>query len=253
MRAHYLSAMAVVVATVSCSESPLGSEAACGAGTAYVVSSTVSGSITAEDCSRNGVTGDYYTFSAVSHTSFGLTMQPSGFNGELGLYAGTPGGTSTVVFETDGSSTFGANAFLPPGNYYIVAGTRGGGGSYTLVSQPVPVSGCGQFLSYTRPGATISGVVTGNDCVGLGVARFDAFEILLESGHTISASATMDKAGAISIRSGSASSPDLASHILSAPGVAQVSYTTTRRDSYRVHVYGSPGMQGNNVYTLTIQ
>lgn len=244
-----------MLALIGC-DSPLGSEAACKNAMSYTIGASVSGEIDDKDCrDSQGRVADYYQFTLSSQTNFQLTMQASGFDAELGLYAGQASSAQgKLVFEVVGSGTVGATAFLPPGSYYIMAGTATNqGGGYTLNSPAPAATGCSPYFYYTLPGATIAGSVTANDCAGAGTARQDAIGLWMASGQTVNVSATLDKVGAVLWRVGDGNTASLVTRNLTQAGTVQFSFTAPRADAYRVHLNGEPNAVGTINYTVSIQ
>ena len=235
----------------------MGSEAACAAPQTYAIGSTATGAVEDKDClDFQGRVVDVYQFTLTTQASFQLVMQASGFNAELGLYSGqaTSAAQGKLIFEVVGSSTVGGTAFLPPGSYFILAGTaESKGGSYTLTSPAPTATGCSPYLYWTQPGATFAGSVTGNDCAGAGTARQDAIGMWLSSGQTVNVSVTLDKAGSVLWRTGDATTANLVTRSLTQAGSTQFSFTAPRADAYRVHVNGEPNAIGSINYTVSIQ
>ena len=252
MKASLLLAVCACAALVSACDSPLGDSSNCDAGIQWAPNTTVNGSVSEADCTRDNHSGDFYVFTSTGQTATRLSMQATGFAPELTVYAGTPTamGEASLIFQV--VTTPATNdLYVPPGSYFIVAGTADNrGGNYTLTSQPIPATGCPPRYSYGVPGLVVTGTITTNDCQGGGISRQDIIEFYLKPGQVLRARLVADKKAAVSIAQGDGSVID---KFIDASGVAEVSYTATKRDFYRVHVHGEPSFFGTTNYTLTVQ
>lgn len=197
---------------------------------------------------------DVYQVTLTGQTHFLVKLTPSGFEGSVGLATFPPSGGTlpNEVFSTEGTGAIGARVFLPAGTYYVGVGTTSGKGAYTLETSPTSVGDC-SYMNRALPGVTIPGVIGANDCAGNGAARQDIYELTLQSGRTYTFSGTRDKAGTVALHTGSAGSAPLKEQTLMGAGSFSFSYTPTKTDFYRVHVFGEPQFQGPVGYTLTIQ
>lgn len=252
--------VATSVVTASCEGDSLSGTdiKACTTATAYAIGTAVSGTVDANDCKDvQGNIGDAYQFTAGSQTSFVVNFSGSGFKPSIVLYQGTIASASTsrmiVDIGTSDASSF--QAFLPAGSYYfVVTSENASGGSYNFsTTSGANMNGC-KGLSFVAIGITLTGTITGNDCVGLGASRTDIYEFILQSGQTVNVSGTLNKGGAFALRSGGASTPDLVTRMINTVngGTASFSYTAATAGLYRVHVFGEPAFTGNANYTVTI-
>lgn len=228
--------------------------AVCTSATAYTIGASVSGSLGAGDCQGpNGDAGDPYQFTTTSSTSFRATLTASGFASNLTLYQGTVASLSAakIVFEDDND----ANAFIPAGSYFLVVTANDGKtGSYTLTTGPANTNGC-SLISYISRGASANGSINAGDCAGgLASIRQDIYEIYMDSGSSVSVTATSNRPGGVLFRSGSATSADLVSRTFASAtgGTASFTYTATSSGYYRVHVLNETGATTTANYSVSV-
>ncbi len=220
----------------------------------YTVGSTASDKLGANECSGPGdMDGHLYTLALTEQSDFAVTMTPTGFEGAVGIWTAA----GQVVFQTNGSGSFGAKAFLPTGQYTLVAGRHKiGGGSYSLGTAPTTVAGCADSGpgrgAWTIPGVVIAGAVTSIDCAGNGTAKQDIYSIWLAAGQSITVVASMSQIGNVNVNPAPGTTgPDVSKSILKG-GSASLTYTATNRGAYNVHVLSDLGFNPSPTYTLSI-
>ena len=247
----------LLLLTINCSAGGTEPTGACAGPQNYSIGSTASGAIGVDDCKgAAGNFGDIYQMTLTAQSRFSVTVTPSGFNAGVSLFAGLPSAAAnaTLVYEEVGSGPVGANAFLPPGSYFLfVESNNGKTGNYKLESQTAAAEGCGAYANWTYPGVELAGVVTTNDCAGNEPARQDIYELWLKKGQSVSVSATLNKIGAVLWRTGSASSANLITKNLNSGGSTAFTFTAPSDDAYRLHVIGEPGTVGVISYTASIK
>lgn len=209
-----------------------------------------------DDCAGlHGLSGDVYAFTLAEHTGFLLEMDPTGFRAAFEVYQGAFGGAATPVriAEGEGSGVIGARLFLPPGEYFVLAGpAEREGGNYQLSATAADLADC-EYPAFAVRGSNIEGSVTLADCSAAPPRRQDIYEVLLPAGVALKAVARGNPQGFLLLRTGSASSADLAATGLD-PNIADsLTYTTPTAGWYRVHVGSDPGTLGPMSYTLRVR
>jgi hypothetical protein len=222
----------------------------------YAVGDAVENVAFVDDCDGpHGLSGDVYAFTLAAHTGVTIEMDPSGFEAAFEVYQGAYGGavTPAKIAEGEGSGLIGARVFLPPGDYFILSGSANRErGNYTLSTSLVGLVDC-DYAGYTVRSADVTGVVTTSDCSAAPPNRQDIYELLLPAGALLKARVSADRPGFLLIRTGSASSDDLAAKSFGPGSLDSLSYTTTSAGWYRVHVGSNPVGTGPMNYTLNVR
>ena len=242
-------ALLLLLPLAGCSKlsSVLGPSGQCAGPQPYTIGSTVTGTLGQNECKGpSELSGHIYTFALTAQTNFSVTMTPSGFEGEFGLYSSN----TAVVPEQKHGGPIVARAFLPLGSYTLVAGrSKGSKGDYSLTTQPAALDGCqSDITNWITPGANVTGVVADTDCQAAGTGRQDIYEIVLASSQTLTVSVAMDQAGAFALFTGS--SAVLARNVAKG-GASSFTYTAPSAGSYRVHVQKDQGPPVN--YTMNVR
>lgn len=253
--------LVAVVLFTSCGGSLTAPRGNCLPPTPIAATGTVNGIAYSDDCDGpDGSLGDIYSLTLTAQTQVLITLTPSGFEGQVMMLSGNFGdiaGTK-LIFDVVGNGTICAKAFLPPGNYFILAGSAENvGGDYTLTLAPTTSTPCSNvFFNYTVRGADIPGVVVIEDCpAGAPNSRQEAYGLWLAAGEAIQVSIDMNKPGDLLWRrSGNPTAPDLAG----APVFANTTLTTTftapdANDPFGIHVIAYPALTGNATFTLRIR
>ena len=208
-----------------------------------------------DECSLpDGSVGQFYSLTLAAPTGFLLTMTPSGFSGGLGLFSGSSTNTAQakVIFTVEGSGTIGARAFLPAGQYFILAGRSGqAGGSYTLTSSTSQVTDC-VYSAWTMPGVPLTGSLTASDCAGGAGSSQDIYSVRLAAGQSVSISASVSRTGAVIWGTPSASIVERPLTALTG-GTTQINYTATAEGVYLLHFLNNSPTTGTSTYSGTIQ
>lgn len=167
--------------SASCSVTPLGTD------------TRITGSFTgsdANDCAGPN-RGNQYSLTLTGQTDLEFVMTPSGFPAFLGVYTAA----NRVVLQDSGTGERRGKAFLPAGEYRVVAGRAdNAGGSYSLSvgatsNSPCPLAGGGtgpfMFMPGTVPGATINGSLDANDCGTTSSNRSDPYLLSVGAGEAL--------------------------------------------------------------------
>lgn len=251
---------ALLLTVVSCDDAPTASGSCLGPQPLTLDASIVGVAFTDDCVAPNGLLGDIYEFTVAAQTNIMITMTPTGFAGGLGLFVGpyVEGATPRMIFKEFGRGTFGAKAFLPAGNYYIVAGSdEAAGGEYTLATAPTTTTPCTETTMawYTMRGADITGLLTTADCQGAPGAFQDIFSLEMDAGEQLAVSAELNKAGFVLWRrDGSASAANLNQFAALQPNItASGTFTAPDKAVFNVHVNSDNLAGGTLAYTLHIR
>ena len=176
----------------------------------------------------------------------------------MGLYRGVYGEPNPkLIFEVlgPGSASFGARAFLPVGQYFLMAGPAGrSGGEYSVAFTPTAADNCAMF-DWTDFGADITGTLTTADCAGEPGSNQDIYGIWLASGESIQITGIAG-AKALSVvlrRQGDGAAPDLAKHVLAAGASSTITFTAASKGAYSIHMVATPSTLGVVDYTLQVR
>lgn len=211
------------------------------------------------DCNGPGdVDGDVYQFTLIAQSDLLFRMTPTGFRGSMGVYRGVYGAANPkLIFEVlgPGSAAFGARAYLPVGQYFLMAGPAGrSGGEYAVAFTPTSAADCSVF-DWTDFGADIVGTVTTADCGAAAGNHQDAYGIWLAVGESIQVTgiAGAKPVSVLLRRQGDGSAPNLVERNIAAAGSTTFSYTATAKGAYGIHVVGAPGTIGPISYTIQVR
>jgi len=211
------------------------------------------------DCSGPGdVDGDVYQFALIAQTDLMFRMSPTGFRGSMGLYRGVYGTPNPkLIFEVlgPGSAPFGARAYLPLGQYFLMAGPTGrSGGEYEVAFTPTSASDCSVF-DWTDFGADITGAITTSDCTGAPPHFQDSYGLWLAAGQSVQLTGIAGaKPFAVHVRrQGDGSVDPLVSHILAAGGTTTFTFTAATKGAYSIIAIGLPGSIGPIGYTIQVR
>jgi hypothetical protein len=215
------------------------------------------------DCGGpSDVDGDVYQFTLLAQNDLLFRMEPTGFRGSMGLYRGVYGDRNPkLVFEVlgPGSATFGARAYLPNGQYFLMAGPAGrSGGEYGVAFTPTSAADCSVF-DWTTVGSTITGSVTTADCgagTGLGGVPLhqDTYYIWLSAGESIRiAGIAGAKPFELQFRKQSDAAEDnIEEQTLAAGATTAFTFTATSKGAYGIHAVSSPAAIGAVGYTIQV-
>ena len=249
----------LLAAAVAC-DNPASPTGTCLGPQVFKADTTVTGVAFADDCSApNGFFGDVYQFTVAAQTNVLLSMTSNGFDGALALFSGTftVGSAPRLIGKEFGRGAFSFKAFLPAGNYFIVAGSdEAAGGEYTLTSAPTTTTPCSELIPwFTMRGADITGLLTTADCQGAPGAFQDIFSLEMDAGEQIAVSVEMNKVGFVLWRrDGSASAANITQFGALFPNVtAQATFTAPDLARFNVHVNSDNLAGGTLAYTLHIR
>jgi hypothetical protein len=204
------------------------------------------------------VDGDIYQFTLIAQADLKFQMVPTGFRGAMGLYRGVYGDPDPkLIFEVfgPGSAPFGARAYLPAGQYFLMAGPSGrSGGMYTVQFTPSAATDCAVF-DWTDFGADINGAVTTADCSAASGNSQDVYGIWLEAGEAVqvTGAAGAKPMSVLFRRQGDGSAPNLVERNLAAAGSSTFSFVPTTKGVYAIHVVGAASSIGAVSYTLQVR
>lgn len=225
-----------------------GPSGTCGGAQVIVIGATASNTLGENECSGPGdVDGHLYTVVLTEQTNLLLTMTPSGFEGAMGVWDVN----NKVVFEVNGSGAKSAKVFLPAGQYTLVAGRKfRAGGSYTLMAARTVNNSCvpGVFV-WTVPGATITGQVNNGDCDGVPGVKWDGYEMWLDAGQRITATASVNQPANLWIYQ---LANGLSGVFVPKDSSRTLTFTAPARNTYSVRVFRDPNIAPID-FTLAIR
>ncbi len=255
------SPLLLALLTTACVDSPAEPTGACFGAGSLDADTTIVNIAYADDCEGPlGTLGDVYQFTLTAQTNILFTQNSSGFLGGLTLFKGqfTNLGQARLIFDVVGAGTVGAKAYLPAGDYFVVAGSaEQKGGSYTLVTAPTSSTPCSDaYFNYTVRGADIAGQLDNSDCSGATASvRQDAYSLWLYLGETITVTTTYSKAGVMSFRrAGFPGDPDIGTNLLTANNPVTATYAAPdARDPFNIHIIGEPPNTGTGTYLIQVR
>jgi hypothetical protein len=210
------------------------------------------------DCSGPGdVDGDIYQFTLIAQADLLFRMSPTGFRGSMGLYRGVYGDPNPkLIFEVlgPGSAPFGARAYLPVGQYFLMAGPAGrSGGEYAVAFTPTSAADCSVF-DWTDFGADITGSITTADCSITATSFHDSYGIWLAAGESIQVTGIAGaKPLGIALRKQGVAGDPIASRSLAISASETFTYTAESKGAYSIQAIGLPGSIGPIGYTLQVR
>jgi hypothetical protein len=226
---------------------------------AVVAPDTVYAEAFHDDCGGPGdLDGDVYQFTLIAQTDLLFRMTPDGFRGGMGLYRGVYGEPSPkLIFETygPGSAPFGARAYLPVGQYFLMAGPSGrSGGDYDLAFTPASASNCAVF-DWTDFGADLNGSVSSSDC-GAAENQFqDIYGLWLNGGEQVQVTVIANTSD-IEVefrRQGDGNVPPIASHEVAAFDSVTFTAFAATKSAYGIHVVAPAGVAGPYPYRVRVR